>query len=223
MFSSSLSSRITPEIIQRLDDSLSKDYPELKKFLTLNRPDLMTAIANVDAQTLEDLSHEFKEDNEFEATDALYWFVRSLQKLHSSSTSVRPDSGPYKKVELLFVDCLLNGTEVQGVIDTGAQYSTISKQLAQKCRISYLIDERFATEAHGVGQQPVIGRIFGINLEISWLMVTINFVVINSFHSDYFLIGQDFLQANDCVIYCSDGRVFFRKEKYFVTTKSMQN
>ncbi|XP_054155622.1 protein DDI1 homolog 2-like [Oppia nitens] len=215
-------------MIAQLSDILTVQLAETRHFLSTERPDIIQAIDGQDVDQLRTIvdnllktSHTFTN-----SINSLEEFVVILRRLHfdfirrnessgssavlmtTTTADLRSDYPPFR---LPFVECMINGRKIIGLIDTGAQLSTISRKLIDQCQIGQSVDNSFRATSVGVGKQAIIGRIRSLTITIGNCPLIINLCVINTFHSDYFLIGQDFLVANRCVVYCAEGLAVFRR------------
>ena len=87
--------------------------------------------------------------------------------------------------------------------------------------VCHLMNDRHKSSIVGVGQQQTIGKIDAITVSMNGCPMDMSLVVVDSFHSNYFLIGQDFLKRNHCIVYCNEKIVFFKKNRLLVKTKTI--
>lgn len=71
-----------------------------------------------------------------------------IDSQYESALERFPES--FAHVNMLYVDGKLNNTALKMFVDSGAQSSIISYDVAKKCGIAHLIDQRFAGIAKGV-------------------------------------------------------------------------
>lgn len=69
-------------------------------------------------------------------------------------------------VHMLFIRLEINKMTMVALVDTGAQSTIISEDLAKKCGIFNLCDTRFSGIAKGVGTSKIIGVIHACQLKI---------------------------------------------------------
>jgi DNA damage-inducible protein 1 len=67
---------------------------------------------------------------------------------------------------MLYINCKVNGHEIQAFVDSGAQSTIISRPLAEQLGLLKLLDTRFAGTAIGIGTQKILGRVHAANMEI---------------------------------------------------------
>lgn len=96
------------------------------------------------------------------------------------------------------IRCKINGVEVIGLVDTGAQVSVMSPQIAKKCNLTWLIDTRVKGIMKGVGQTMSVGRIHGTMIELEGIALKCSLTIIDS-NAD-FIFGCDQLRRHRCVI-----------------------
>lgn len=102
-------------------------------------------------------------------------------------------------VHMLYVPVELNGTEIHAFIDSGAQVSLISLDMAKRLQIDHLIDTRFKSKAKGVGQGNILGSIHNNQVKIAGEYFSMQLKVLDSLGSD-FLLGLDNLKRHQFVI-----------------------
>lgn len=108
-------------------------------------------------------------------------------------------------VDMLYVECEVNRHPLRAFVDTGAQKTIISEQVAKGCDILHLLDVRFAGMATGVGQQPILGVVHGVTIRIGGAHVSCSVCVMREV-SVGFIFGLDMLQKHGvsflCAIFC---------------------
>jgi hypothetical protein len=70
------------------------------------------------------------------------------------------------RVLMLYIRIEINGVELQAFVDSGAQTSVISSRCAERCKISRLIDSRFAGTVVGVGTGRTLGKVHAVDMKI---------------------------------------------------------
>ena len=105
----------------------------------------------------------------------------------------------FGSVIMLYIEAKLNGVDIKAFVDSGAQATIISKSLADKIGLSYLIDTRCSRLAQGVGTTSILGRIHAAELEIQSEKITCSLDVIDNFKVD-FIFGLDNLMRYSCYI-----------------------
>ena len=72
----------------------------------------------------------------------------------------------FLQVHMLFINIEINKLNVVALVDTGAQTTIISEDLAKKCGVFNLCDTRYSGIAKGVGTSKIIGVIHAVQLKI---------------------------------------------------------
>lgn len=102
-------------------------------------------------------------------------------------------------VNMLYINCKVNGYPVKAFIDSGAQTTIMSSSCAIACDIIRLVDTRWAGVAKGVGEQKIIGRIHMVQLTIENDFLTTSFSVLEN-QPMCMILGLDLLKRHQCCI-----------------------
>lgn len=98
----------------------------------------------------------------------------------------------------VYIHIELNGHPDVAVIDTGAEFSTISLDTAIKCGLESHIDKRLEGKALGVGSSRIIGKIHLVQLKCGNEYFATNFMVVENVVGT--LLGMPFLRMHRMVI-----------------------
>ena len=113
---------------------------------------------------------------------------------------------------MLYIECSVNGVDLQAFVDSGAQMTIMSRKMAEQCNIFKLLDRRYAGMAHGVGMQKIIGRIHAVEMLINNSYFTISISVLES-SSLGFIFGLDNLKRHECQIDFAQNKLFLKQGK----------
>mmetsp|Transcript_17532 Transcript_17532/g.40748 ORF Transcript_17532/g.40748 Transcript_17532/m.40748 type:complete len:415 (+) Transcript_17532:80-1324(+) len=113
---------------------------------------------------------------------------------------------------MLYIAAKVNGTAIQGLVDSGAQSTIMSKKCAEACGISHLIDTQFQGTALGVGTGKILGRIHIVRLEIGGAHFPCSVTVMEEMGQREmdFLLGLDMLKRHTCQIDLERGCLRFQ-------------
>lgn len=103
--------------------------------------------------------------------------------------------------EHIYIEGILDNYRVKMIVDSGAQKSIMSYELAKQIRVDNIIDKRYKGYATGMGKAAIIGRIMGCNIKIApGFFISIDIDVATLDNPSIFLLGLDFLYPNKCVM-----------------------
>lgn len=103
----------------------------------------------------------------------------------------------YTHTTMLYIECSINGHEIQAFVDSGAQSTIMSQKCAEKCNLMKLLDTRFAGIAQGVGTSKILGRIHAAQIQISNVFFTTSLTILEDNKVDM-LFGLDNLKRHKC-------------------------
>ncbi|CAI2369265.1 unnamed protein product [Moneuplotes crassus] len=100
---------------------------------------------------------------------------------------------------MLYIECKINGNELQAFVDSGAQSTIMSHQCAERCNLLRLMDKRFSGIAKGVGTSRILGKIHAAQIQIGDVFFTTSITVLEDDKIDM-LFGLDNLKRHKCSI-----------------------
>lgn len=102
----------------------------------------------------------------------------------------------FASVSMLYINCEVNGHAIKAFVDSGAQTTIISTNLAQELNLSRLIDKRFRGEARGVGKTEILGRIHSAPLKIENQFIPCSFTVLDTAVDMLLGLDSKYYQSN---------------------------
>eukprot|EP00301_Raphidiophrys_heterophryoidea_P004772 c12049_g1_i3.p1 GENE.c12049_g1_i3~~c12049_g1_i3.p1 ORF type:complete len:331 (+),score=89.31 c12049_g1_i3:177-1169(+) len=152
---------------------------------------LQQAISQPAAPTLDPMDPEYQKRIEQE--------ILQRNVMENMANAIEHSPEAFARVFMLYIDCKVNGFIAKAFVDSGAQVTIMSKDLAQKCNVMRLMDARFAGQARGVGTGAILGRVHLAPIEIGGEIFNCSFAIMDDPHMDL-LFGLDMLKRHQCCI-----------------------
>ncbi|KAF2353119.1 Ubiquitin domain [Trinorchestia longiramus] len=193
---------------------LLKAHPEQLARLSHNNP----ALAEAARKGIEEFTRVLKEQQEAKAekerqrirmltadpfdAETQQLIASEIQKENidanmEAAMEYNPES--FGTVQMLYINCSVNGHPVKAFIDSGAQTTIMSEACARRCNIMRLVDQRWAGVAKGVGTQRIVGRVHMVQLQIEGVFLASSFCILQEQAMDM-LLGLDMLKRHQMVI-----------------------
>lgn len=100
---------------------------------------------------------------------------------------------------MLHVACEIGEHEIDMLVDTGAQMSVISEQLAAQLGLLSNLDRRHQGTANGVGQVKILGKVWNVLVKLGHVEFSLNFSVLST-QQPIILLGLDLMREFKCLV-----------------------
>jgi DNA damage-inducible protein 1 len=129
--------------------------------------------------------------------------IRSEQVHENYEHAIEHNPAAFAQVSMLYINVKVNNVPVKAFVDSGAQMTIMSPDMARRCNVGHLIDTRFQGMAVGVGSQRILGRVHMMPLTIEGESYPCMVTVLERDNMD-FLLGLDMLKAHRAIIDLKD-------------------
>ena len=105
------------------------------------------------------------------------------------------------KINMLYFKGSINGVLLNIFIDTGAQMTIMSQNIAKLCELEDMIDKKYTGEAVGVGTQHILGKIHlaEISIEDQGIVLPCSFTILDTDNIDV-IFGLDMLLSHGIIL-----------------------
>lgn len=198
--------------------AITTQHPELIRQMSLVNPEMATVLETKDVSKLrlylmqryfEKFNQQHKQEQEIRAIEAdpdneenqrkieQAIRVKNIESQRELAYEHMPEA--FLQVCMLYVPVSINGHEIAAFVDSGAQSTIMSYEMAKRCNITHLIDERYAGQARGVGTGRILGRIHMAQLKFGNSFYPCSITILEK--SDVgFLFGLDMQKRYRCCI-----------------------
>lgn len=114
----------------------------------------------------------------------------------------------YSQHHMLYIPLEINNFKVIALVDTGAQMTIMSVDIAHNCGLYNLIDTDYQGQAVGVGTSKIIGVIHCAQIKIQDKFIMAKISVIENI-SIGFILGLDNMRSHRCTIELSTNSLLF--------------
>lgn len=115
----------------------------------------------------------------------------------------------YSHHHMLYIPLEINNYKVIALVDTGAQMTIMSVDIAHNCGLYNLIDTDYQGQAVGVGTSKIIGVIHCAQIKIQDKFIMAKISVIENI-SIGFILGLDNMRSHRCSIELSTNSLIFK-------------
>lgn len=98
-------------------------------------------------------------------------------------------------VELIYINCTINGKTVKALIDTGAAKSIISNNMIRYLQITQNVDTRLEGIAQGIGHCRILGRIHSVEITFADCVCFYAGFTVTENDMNHIIIGMDIIQT----------------------------
>ena len=115
----------------------------------------------------------------------------------SQAYDIIPES--FFSIDMLYIPIQINGKKFNALVDTGAQISVMSKEIADQAGLTNLIDYKIKGKTYGVGEQDILGKIWMTDIIVGIHAISCPFTILNKFDIGI-IFGLDMLNTHKCII-----------------------
>lgn len=221
--------QVAPQRIeaQRLLDFYLGNPAELDKLLQAD-PTLFEAVASESAERVagllaqrgQDFSSLVDSRGSLLSADLNADYQRSLEERITAERLHQLEQDTYEHypelfvpTEMLFISGRIGNIDTEIFVDTGAQTTIITKELAERTNVLKNVDRRYAITVSGVGTQKALGRIWQLPLALNGKFFVLTCTVLENFGYDI-LLGLDMMKRYRCTIDFSTFSISFGGEGF---------
>ncbi|QPG76868.1 hypothetical protein FOA43_004262 [Brettanomyces nanus] len=180
-----------PSTQYQLDRKLRESIND-KELFKSQMMELMMQKQQAEIQQKQEMDHIYANPDDPDNQKKIMQLIRQQAIDENMKMAYEESPESFTQVHMLYINCEVNGVAVKAFVDSGAQMTIISPDLAIRCGLDKLIDRRFIGEARGVGSAKIEGRVHSAPLKIEGGYFSCSFTVIAS--QVEMLLGLDMLR-----------------------------
>eukprot|EP00529_Nitzschia_sp_RCC80_P029513 CAMPEP_0113496988 /NCGR_PEP_ID=MMETSP0014_2-20120614/30400_1 /TAXON_ID=2857 /ORGANISM="Nitzschia sp." /LENGTH=317 /DNA_ID=CAMNT_0000390917 /DNA_START=416 /DNA_END=1369 /DNA_ORIENTATION=- /assembly_acc=CAM_ASM_000159 len=109
---------------------------------------------------------------------------------------------------MLFVNCRLDGNDIDLLVDTGASSSALSKDMVYSLGLEHKLNKSVFGDAKGVGSTNIVGVLENISMRIGQIEFRVFFMVIDS-QMPCCILGLDQMRRFKCLVDLDESCIVF--------------
>ena len=109
---------------------------------------------------------------------------------------------------MLFVNCRLDGNDIDLLVDTGASSSALSKDMVYSLGLEHKLNKSVFGDAKGVGSTNIVGVLENVSMRIGQIEFRVFFMVIDS-QMPCCILGLDQMRRFKCLVDLDESCIVF--------------
>ncbi|MES1910895.1 MAG: hypothetical protein MHM6MM_003416 [Cercozoa sp. M6MM] len=182
----------------QLGMAVSSGQVAVEAYLAARQADVRMQQANADLPPA--LAHRMRTTPNDPETQRLYMeYLRHANIQSNLEQALHHLPETFAQVVMLYVPVKVNGVNLVAFVDSGAQITTLSKEMAEKTNLMRLVDSRYRTRLQGVGTSETLGRVHAADVVIGGQHLMSSFTITDGMNVDM-LLGLDLLRRHQIII-----------------------
>jgi len=155
----------------------------MDKELALNTLEELVADGNAPPEVIQELLDLIMENN-----DNLELVKKDYLKAYEEIPEF------FFPINMLYIPCQIEGNYCTAFVDTGAQVSVMSLDMAKKCGLEERIDKQYNGIVKGVGEQQMIGKLYYVIVSFDYCEIPCSFIILEN--SPDIMIGINMMKCH---------------------------